>query len=168
MSLDSTPIHSIMNSDIKTDTEDQNIMSACKIMNENEIGCLPIVAIEDRKKPIGMFTERDVVRILGKLSPWLLRTPLRELMTKPVVTVPQTSSINDAMQVMSSKNIRRLVVVDKDGNMIGIVTLKDIFKVINKSVELLTEFYGPNFPLKFTELYERFTEYKFDNPRPEF
>ena len=168
MSLDSTPVYSVMNSDVKTDTEDQNIMSACKIMNENEIGCLPIVAIEDRKKPIGIFTERDVVRILGKLSPWLLKTPLRELMTKPVVTVSQTSSINDAMQIMNSKSIRRLVVVDKDGNMIGIVTLKDIFKIINKSVELLTEFYGPNFPLKFTELHERFTEYKFDNPRPEF
>ena len=50
--------------------------------------------------------------------------------------------------------------------MVGIITLKDIFKLINRSPEMLTEFYGPNFPVKFTEMYERFTEYKFDSPRP--
>jgi len=68
------------------------------------------------------------------------------------------------MQIMNSKNIRRLVVVDKDQKMVGIITLKDIFKLINRSPELITEFYGPSFPVKFSEIYEKFTEYKFDNP----
>ncbi len=115
---------------------------------------------------MGIFTERDVVKVLGKLSPWLLRMPLRDLMSKPVLTVAQTSSVKDAMQIMSSKNIRRLVVVDNDQKMVGIITLKDILKLINSSPEMLSEFYGPNFPVKLTEMYERFTEYKFDSPRP--
>ena len=68
------------------------------------------------------------------------------------------------MQIMNSKNIRRLVVVDKNQKMVGIITLKDIFKLINRSPELITEFYGPSFPVKFGEIYEKFTEYKFDNP----
>jgi predicted transcriptional regulator len=84
-------------------------------------------------------------------------------MSKPVVTIEQTSSVKGAMQIMNSKNIRRLVVVDKD-KMVGIITLKDIFKLINRSPELITEFYGPTFPVKFSEIYEKFTEYKFDNP----
>ena len=45
------------------------------------------------------------------------------------------------MQIMNSKNIRRLVVVDKDQKMVGIITLKDIFKLINRSPELITEFF---------------------------
>jgi len=122
--------------------------------------------LEEIKKPVGIFTERDVVKVLGKLSPWLLRMPLRDLMSKPVLTVAQTSSVKDAMQIMSSKNIRRLVVVDNDQKMVGIITLKDILKLINSSPEMLSEFYGPNFPVKLTEMYERFTEYKFDSPRP--
>ena len=103
MSLDSTNVSSVMNPDVKTDTEEQNIMSACKIMHDNNIGCVIIVTLENREKPTGIFTERDVVRVLGKLSPWLYQVPLRELMSKPVVTVEQTSSAREAMQIMNSK-----------------------------------------------------------------
>ena len=68
-------------------------MSACKIMHDNNIGCVIIVTLENREKPTGIFTERDVVGVSGKLSPWLYRVPLRELMSKPAVTVEQTSSV---------------------------------------------------------------------------
>ena len=74
-------------------------------------------------------------------------------MTKPVVTVEQTSSVRAAMQIMNSKKIRRLVVIDNDQKMVGIITLKDIFKIINRSPELITEFYGPSFPVKFRDIY---------------
>ena len=164
MSLDSTNVASLMNPNVITDTEEQNIMSACNIMHGNNIGCVILVTLEDREKPTGIFTERDVVRVLGKLSPWLYQVPLRELMSKPVVTVEQTSTVKEAMQIMNSKNIRRLVVIDKDQMMVGIITLRDIFKLINRSPELITEFYGPSFPVKFRDIHEKFTEYKFDNP----
>ncbi|MGB8164024.1 MAG: CBS domain-containing protein [Nitrososphaeraceae archaeon] len=166
MSLDSTIVSGVMNPNVKTDTEEQNIMSACKIMHDNNIGSVVLVTLEDREKPVGIFTERDVVRVLGKLSPWLYRVPLRELMSRPVVTIEPTSSVKEAMQIMNNSNIRRLVVVDKDQKMVGIITLKDIFNLINRSPELITEFYGPSFPMKSAEMYEKFTEYKFDNPRP--
>ena len=73
MSLDSLPISKIMNADVKTDTEDQNIMSACKIMHDNKIRCVIIVGLEETGNPVGIITERDVVRILGRLDPSLLR-----------------------------------------------------------------------------------------------
>jgi signal-transduction protein with cAMP-binding, CBS, and nucleotidyltransferase domain len=95
-----------------------------------------------------------------------MRTPLSELMSKPVITVSLTSSLKEAMQIMNHKNIRRLVVVDRDQIMVGIITLKDIFKIINRSPEMLTEFYGPNFPIKFAEMHERYTEHKFGSPSP--
>ena len=87
MSLDSTIVSGVMNTNVKTDTEEQNIMSACKIMHDNNIGCFVLVTLEDREKPVGIFTERDVVRVFGKLSPWLYRVPLRDLMSRPVVTI---------------------------------------------------------------------------------
>ena len=52
-------------------------------------------------------------------------------MTKPLITINENSSVKDAMELMNNKDIRRLVVVNADQQMIGITTLKDIFKLIN-------------------------------------
>jgi CBS-domain-containing membrane protein len=54
---------------------------------------------------------------------------------------------------MNDKNIRRLVVVNGHNNMVGILTQKDVFKVINKSARLFTEFYGDNFPARLDQIY---------------
>jgi CBS domain-containing protein len=155
-----------MNPDVKTDTEDQNIMSACKIMHDNKIGCVIIVGLEGIGEPVGIITERDVVRILGRLDPSLLRIPLSDLMTKPLITIDEVSSVKDAMQLMNNSDIRRLVAINKDQQMVGIITLKDIFQIINSSPEMFAEFYGSNFPTEFKNMYQRFSEYKFDGLRP--
>ena len=120
-----------MNPDVKTDKEDHNVMNACKIMHDNNIGCVIVVGLEEIKKPVGIITERDVVRILGRLDPTLHKKPLSNLMTKPLITINEVSSVKDAMELMNGKNIRRLVVVNKDHQMVGIITLKDIFQLIN-------------------------------------
>src|SRR6478672_3642665 len=143
-----------MNPDVKTDKEDHNIVDACKIMHDNDIGCVIVVGLET-KKPVGIITERDVVRILGGLDPTLHKKPLSDLMMKPLTTINEVSSVKDAMQIMNSKNIRRLVVVNKDQKMVGIITLKDIFQLINSSPEMFAEFYGANFPTDFKNMYQR-------------
>ena len=118
MSLESLPISKIMNPDVLTDTEDQNIMSACKIMHDNKIGCVIIVGVEEPGKPVGIITERDVVRTFGRLDPSLLEIPLSDIMTKPLITIGEISSVKDAMQLMNSKDIRRLIVVNADQQMV--------------------------------------------------
>ena len=83
MSIDSISISSFMTTKIITDTEDQNIYSASNKMDENNIGSVIVVDNERDKRAVGIITERDVVRILGKLEPWLLSSPLKALMFKP-------------------------------------------------------------------------------------
>ena len=56
-------------------------------MDENNIGSVIVVDNEINKRTVGIITERDVVRILGKLEPWLLSTPLSALMSKPLITL---------------------------------------------------------------------------------
>ena len=60
-------------------------------------------------------------------------------MSKPLITVEQSASINDATKVMNIKKIRRLVVIDKNNKMIGILTQRDIFKAIDKDPDLFLE-----------------------------
>jgi CBS domain-containing protein len=96
---------------VVTLTEDQNIPSASRQMYENNIGSVIVVDNGKKKRAVGIITERDVVRILGQLEPWLLTSPLRTLMTKPLITISANSSLRDGIQTMYTKNIRRLPVV---------------------------------------------------------
>jgi CBS domain-containing protein len=130
MSIESIPVSSFMTRNVKTETEDQNIQAACKIMNENNIGSVIVIKIIDgNNRAVGIITERDVVRILGLLQTSLLLVPLREHMSKPLVTLRPNNSIKDAIQTMQLNNIRRIPIVEKE-NLEGIITDKDIFKAI--------------------------------------
>jgi predicted transcriptional regulator len=152
-------VSNLMNPKVQTDFEDQNIMSACNIMYANNIGCVIIVTHGRNQAPLGIITERDVVRILGKLNPVLLQTPLSTLMSRPLITIEQSASINDATNIMNNKKIRRLVVVDRNNKMTGIMTQRDIFKAIDKDPSLFSELYGNAFSSKFKEIYERYNKY---------
>jgi predicted transcriptional regulator len=90
----------------------------------------------DNYKPTGIITERDVVRIIGSLDLSLLKLPLRELMSKPLVTITSKNSLKDAIQIMQQKNIRRLVIVENE-KAIGIITNKDLFNVIMNNQTLI-------------------------------
>ncbi len=161
-------VSNLMNPKVQTDFEDQNIRSACNIMYVNDIGCIIIVTNASDRDPVGIITERDIVRILGKLNPDLLQTPLRMLMSKPLITIEETASINDATKLMHNKRIRRLVAVDKNNKMTGILTQRDIFNAIDKDPSLFSEFYGNAFSSKFNEIYERYNKYRLENMLPEF
>ena len=73
----------IMTNDVKTENENENIMTVCKVMRDNNIGCVVVVEIQNKEKiPVGIITERDIVNILGKLT-IDFRTPLSSFMSKP-------------------------------------------------------------------------------------
>ena len=93
MSLESIPVSSFMTRTVKIETEDQNIQAVCKIMNENNIGSIVVVTLRDKaQNPVGIITERDIVRTVGQLNPSLLHVPIRELMSKPLITLSPNST----------------------------------------------------------------------------
>jgi CBS domain-containing protein len=104
MSIESIPVSSFMTTNIITQTEDQNIRAVSRTMYENNIGSIVIVKNNNKdrdnninnnnnKQPVGIITERDIVRILGSLETDLLKIPIRQLMSKPLITIPPNSSI---------------------------------------------------------------------------
>ena len=168
MSSETVSVSDLMNPKVQTDFEDQNIMSACNIMSANDIGCVIVVSRTRNRTPVGIITERDIVRILGKLNPDLFQTPLKMLMSNPIITIEQSASINDAAKIMNNKKIRRLVVVDQDNKMAGILTQKDIFNAIDKNPSLFSELYGNGYSIGFKEIYEKYNQYRLENLMPEF
>ena len=89
-------------------------------------------------------------------------------MSIPLITIEESASMTDASKLMNTRKIRRLVVVDRNNKMSGILTQNDIFRAIDKNPNLFSEFYGENFSSKFKEIYEKFNQYRLENLMPEF
>jgi CBS domain-containing protein len=146
------PVSSIMIRDVKTAREGQTILDVCKLMHQHNIGSIVIVRKEAEKpsssaegkehsldKPVGIITERDIVRhIATKLI--AIQAPVEDVMSRPLVTVRLETSLADAIQIMQSKNFRRLIVVDNNGKIMGIITDKDIFRAIARKPTLISGF----------------------------
>jgi len=100
-------------------TPDTSIAEAIKIMNERKIAGLPVV---EGKKLVGILTSRDVrfFRDDKKL--------VKDIMTRNVVTAKENISLEDALEIMAEKKIEKLPLIDDQGNLVGLITAKDIIK----------------------------------------
>jgi CBS domain-containing protein len=173
MTIGSIPVSNYMTRKVKTEDENQNIHAACKIMYENDIGAVVIVKGDKGhhdneenikgKQPIGIITERDVVKAIGSLDPSLLTAPLRQIMSKPLVTISMNGSIKDAIQTMQHNNIRRLITVENGGVMAGIITYKDIFRAIMSNQDLTMSLLGDKMLVEPKSVYDQFGEYWFSD-----
>jgi CBS domain-containing protein len=130
MSKKSRPVSSIMTGEVITATADETIKTVCKLMYENDIGSIVIVkrTVDDANKPVGIITERDIVRQIGLLELFVVQAPIRQIMSTPLVTIGPNNPIRDAIEIMQVKKIRRLVVIDDREKMVGIITIKDVLK----------------------------------------
>ena len=170
MSIESISVSEFMIKEVKTETEDQNIKAACKIMRDNNIGSVVIVKSaqneekdKDKGKPAGIITERDVVRAVGTLNPSLLELPIREIMSKPVVTISPKNSVKEALQIMQQRNIRRLIVAENE-TMVGIITDKDLFRAILNNQSLIPSLLNDNALIPYrSTIHNQFGEYWFSD-----
>ena len=130
MSKKSRQVSSIMTGEVITATADETIKTVCKLMYENDIGSIVIVkrTVDDPNKPVGIITERDIVRQIGLSELFVVQAPIRQIMSTPLVTIGPNNPIRDAIEIMQLKKIRRLVVIDDREKMIGIITIKDALK----------------------------------------
>jgi predicted transcriptional regulator len=108
---------------ISIDSTDK-VFAAIKVMTDNDIGS---VLVTKDAKPVGILTERD---ILKKVCPQQLCTQgvtAGKVMSKPLIHINADAGLGQASSLMSLKNVRRLLVMDK-GKIVGIVTQKDVIK----------------------------------------
>lgn len=129
-------VKDVMSSPVVTTSEDVPSNTIAKLMNENKLGCV-IVSNKDGK-PLGMITERDlVVRVLAKnLQPGAVKA--KDIMTSPLATIDPEATITDAARRMSRLDIRRLGVIYK-GDLVGLVSSKDIIGVMPEFIEIIQE-----------------------------
>jgi CBS domain-containing protein len=95
-------------------------------MVEFDVGALVVLKEDRAARAVGVLTDRDIVLrcVAEGLAPEL--TTVSEIMTTPVFTVRDETSINEALAKMASAGTRRLVVVAEGGRVAGVLTLDDI------------------------------------------
>lgn len=104
---------------------EQTVRDALSVLAKYNYGAL--VVADDNRKPIGIISERDVVRLAVK-NENCFDIPIRDVMTTNlIVGVPQ-DDLRAVANTMTEKRIRHLPVVDADGKLIGIVSIGDVVK----------------------------------------
>ncbi len=116
-------VQKLMIENVKTLTPESTVGEAVKIMKEGGIGC---VLIMKKKRIGGIFSERDLlVRVVGEgLDPDT--TEIKSVMTKTVVTTTLDSSLENALLLSSTRNIRHIPIVDNKNELLGILSIKDL------------------------------------------
>jgi CBS domain-containing protein len=108
----------------------KSVRYAGQILKAVDIGC--IIVVDEKDNLAGILTERDIVqKVVAKgLDPD--KTMVKDIMSRDVITVDKQKSIEDAVRIMDQKKIKKLPVID-NGKLIGIVTMTDLLRELEKS-----------------------------------
>jgi CBS domain-containing protein len=101
---------------------------AAKLMKEEDVGA--IVALGPGEKPLGILTDRDLVLRVVALKRDPSQVKLQEVMSKHPCTVPGNEPVMLAARRMAEKGVRRLLVVDEGGSVIGVVSVDDLLTIL--------------------------------------
>jgi len=115
-------IAEVMTTDVEVVRPEETLRDAARAMADLDVGSLPVC---DGRRMIGMVTDRDIT-IRGVAEGKGPDAPVRDVMTDDVVWCTDTDSVDEVLQQMSDAQVRRIPVVDRDRQLVGIVALGDI------------------------------------------
>ena len=103
---------------------DDSVLDALKMLAEKNVGALPVV---EGNQVVGIVSERDYARKLVLKGRSSAATPVREIMSAPVVTVEPKQKLDFCMNLMTVRHLRHLPVVD-NGKLLGLLSIGDLVK----------------------------------------
>lgn len=119
---------------------DADVLEAVRRMNRDRIGALVVI---DHDRVVGMFTERDVLRLVAALRD-LAHLHVGDVMTRDIVTVRPCTDIDEIQETMRSRKVRHLPVINDEGVLTGMISMGDVnaWCVANQAQQLegLTEY----------------------------
>jgi len=144
-------VRDLMRKNQYTVAESASIQDTARIMNDKKVSSL--VILDENNNPVGLVSERDLVRKVCINDLPTNRVTNKEIMSSPLITIDSESSASTATDLMLKNNVRHLLVIDnesKDNNQpIGIITPLDLVKNeedthdegSNDVLEMILEYY---------------------------
>lgn len=116
--------------------ENTSTKQVLKIMHENNTDAILIT--KENSTPIGIFTTKDFIKILDLNSN--LNEPIKNYMSIPVITLNNQVTIEEAIDFIKEKHFKRIVVTDDDEKLMGILTQKELLRIVyNKWIDFIKE-----------------------------
>lgn len=129
-------VKDVMSTTVVTIQETGNVQVVGGLMEKHNIGS--VVVVDRKEKPVGIITERDLVRRVVSKNLQPKRVQAKAVMSAPIITTDPYMDISDAARRMSKLGIRRLVVMDQD-RLIGIVSDNDIVAITPELINIIAE-----------------------------
>ncbi|HWB14596.1 MAG TPA: CBS domain-containing protein [Pirellulales bacterium] len=124
----------LFRSDVVTVSPDDSIAQAMHQMDQKNVGA--VVVVRDRKV-VGILTDRDVALALS-VRGYTSATHVNDVMTRDVVTIWEDQGVFNATQYMQGHQVRRLPVINRDNELVGIVTLDDLVALLANELRNVT------------------------------
>jgi CBS domain-containing protein len=113
----------VMKADLHTCSPESTVLEAALIFRAADCGVVPVV---EAGKPVGILTDRDAILALPDHAADLARTPVGAIMSVDLITVTPETAIQDVLDRFGDAGVRRLLVVDSDGRLAGLLAWPDL------------------------------------------
>jgi CBS domain-containing protein len=118
---------------VVTARPDETVVEAARRLRDAHVGDLLVV--DDRGRPVGILTDRDVVVSAAAQSPDKLDVLLvGDIMSRDLMTAMEQQPLQEALRRMRARGVRRLPVLAADGTIAGILSLDDVLQVLSEEL----------------------------------
>ncbi len=126
------PIGEICNREVVIVRREDSIQDAARLMRDFHVGGVVVVeGQEGQVKPVGILTDRDLaVELTAKDVP-LDRVCVEDVMSSDLVLASENRGIWDTIRCMRTRGVRRVVVVDDKGYLVGILSVNDLLELLS-------------------------------------
>jgi len=119
-------IRDVMTQEPTCCTPETSLEAVARLMVDCDCGAIPVVGDLAGKFPVGLITDRDIVTRVVAAGKNPFELVARDCMTAPAITVTDETDLEECIDMLELNQIRRCIVVDRDGRICGIVAQADI------------------------------------------
>lgn len=116
---------------------EDTVETTATVLTSNNIGAIPVRDVKGNM--VGVISERDLVRGFADRGAAVMSLMVQDLMTRDVVSVKADESVKSAMEKMARSHIRHLPVVGEKGELVGVISQRDVMETRLQQTELETE-----------------------------
>ena len=129
-------VKDVMSSPVVTVREDDNVTKVAKTLARRRIGS--VIVVDKKRKPLGMITEKDVVRRVAAKGLHPTKIKAAKIMSKPLRTVDPSLDVKEAARRMKQAKVKRFAVMEA-GKLVGVVTGTDIVEITPALIDVMEE-----------------------------
>ena len=115
------------------------VHEGARLLREHHVGALVVIDSRQNSRPLGIVTDRDMVVEVLAMGIDPAKLPLGKLVSRNAVSVNASEGVLETIKLMQSEGVRRVVVVDNAGALVGIVSFNDLVPYIAEALTGLSE-----------------------------